>query len=87
VDSVAFRKLEHGVELGLCRALQTVVLELGQNVRIRTTETKKYYCVKYLVIKLLQNSKVPTYKRYLCVTRLAEKLSQTYLNSFNFENF
>ena len=37
VNPVAFWKLEHGVKLGLGGSLQTVVLELGQDVWIRTT--------------------------------------------------
>ena len=38
VDPVALRELEHGVELGLGGALDPVVLELRQDVRIWATE-------------------------------------------------
>ena len=36
VYSIAFRKLEHGVKLGLRWTLDPVVLELGQDVRVWT---------------------------------------------------
>ena len=39
VNSVALWELEHGVEFGLGGALKAVVLEFGQNVGVRTTET------------------------------------------------
>ena len=41
VNPVALRELEHGVKLGLGGSLQTVVLELGQDVWIRTTGQKE----------------------------------------------
>ena len=44
VNPVALWELEHGVEFGLGGALKAVVLEFGQNVGIRTTETNvKHY--------------------------------------------
>ena len=38
MNPVALRELEHGVELGLSGALNPVVLELRQDVRVGATE-------------------------------------------------
>jgi hypothetical protein len=51
MNSIAFRKFEHRVKLGLGGSLKSVIFELGQDVGIRTTEKTKLYFINAVHFK------------------------------------
>ena len=63
VNSIAFRKFEHRVKLGFGRPLKSVVLELGQDVGIWTTEKMTVRSINTIIkiqmIKLIHLKTLP----------------------------
>ncbi len=60
VDPVALWELEHGVELGLGGALDPVVLELRQDVRIGAPEMEQFK-INYHLLFNLKLTPLPNY--------------------------
>ncbi len=56
VDPVALRELEHGVQLGLGGALDPVVLELRQDVRIGAPEMEQTLLLRLIITPFLISS-------------------------------